>query len=477
MNTIKRLPESVINQIAAGEVVENPASVIKELIENSLDAKAERISIKIRHGGQQFIEIEDDGMGMSPEDAALCLERHATSKIHTIDDLYSLTTMGFRGEALASIASVSQLKLKTSDGNSGTEICISGGTIEKVQPIARNRGTTVTIQSLFFNVPARKKFQKSIGADSAAVTRIVETLAIANPEIAFSLEVQSKAALQLEPQPRRERAEAILGPFAHEIQGDGLIGYLSAPHEAKGHRRRQYLFINKRAVFSPVISRAVQTGYATRLAQNTYPPFVLFLDVNPSEVDVNVHPQKKEARFSNESRIFRKVELAVGRSFETPSFSEPISFDSPSIATDFSEFSMPTVQDFEEVPLDLQIEEKPLTLLGGYLLIERDGIIVVDLTAARARILFEELDESAGGAQMLMWPLEIDEDDPDTFTSLLKMGFDCRWLGPKRIAIDALPPSIEPEDFPAFFDAWKQGRKSSHAAVRFLPGAQKNKCL
>src|SRR5579871_3369452 len=194
---IARLSEEVIKKIAAGEVVENPASIGTELIENSLDAGASHIDISIEGGGCRLIRIEDDGCGMGPDDALLSLERHATSKIRSEEDLFSLSTMGFRGEALAAVASVSFLEMKTSDGIRGTHIDVKGGSVSAAIPCARNRGTTVAVHDLFFNVPARKKFLKSASANTAAFNRIVETIALAHPEVSFSLKTDGKLVLQL----------------------------------------------------------------------------------------------------------------------------------------------------------------------------------------------------------------------------------------------------------------------------------------
>ena len=467
---IVRLPETVINQIAAGEVVENPASIVKELIENSLDAGAERIAIRIQGGGQLFLEIEDDGCGMSPEDAVLSLERHATSKIRTAEDLTVLSTLGFRGEALAAISAVSHFEMKTSDGEKGTAIRSSGGKIEEVSPCARNRGTTIAIRSLFFNVPARKKFQKSASACTAQIARIVETIALAHPRVSFSLHSHKEILLQTEPEEQKKRIESLLGSFPHEISTEAVHGFLSAPQEAKSHRRSQFLYINRRPVFSPLISRAVQAGYGTRLSENSYPPFVLFLEIDPKEVDFNVHPQKKEVRLSFESDLFRKVESTVAETFSPPSFSTPLSFEAPP-SFSFEERPFPPCPSLQETPLPFEFEERPLALLGRYLLLE--GLLLVDLAGAHARILLEEMKERTGESQALMWPLEIDVDDLEVGEALQKIGIECRSIGPKRLAIDALPAAIEPARFPEFYAAWKEGKDLGSSTARFCRNLKK----
>lgn len=474
---IVRLSEAVINQIAAGEVVEGPSSVVKELIENSLDAKASRISIAIQGGGLLSIEIEDDGSGMNREDAVLCLERHATSKIRTADDLQALSTMGFRGEALAAISSVSHFELKTSDGKIGTAIRSEGGKIESILPCARNRGTTISIRSLFYNTPARKKFQKSPSASVAQVVKTVETIALAHPEVAFTLHSGAQAHLKLEPQDQKGRIEAILGPFPHEIKTLRGMGFLSAPQDAKTHRRNQFLFINRRPVFSPLISRAVQAGYGTRLNENSHPPFVLFLEIPSDEVDVNVHPQKKEVRLSEESSLFREIEKAVSESFETPLFEKPIFFTPPptfSLAED--PFSvLPAFPKFQTTELPFEIEDRPLAVFGKFLLME--SFILVDLSGAHARVLFEEMKTGVQEKQALLCPLEIEIDHPETESALETIGVECRLIGPSRLAIDALPSSIDPSQFFSFFSTWNETKKLENTAVRYCRNLKKKYSL
>ncbi|MBI3508801.1 MAG: ATP-binding protein [Chlamydiia bacterium] len=249
---IARLSEEVINQIAAGEVVENPASVIKELLENSLDAGARHLHIAIERGGLDRIRIEDDGCGMDREDALLSLERHATSKIRTGEDLMHLFTMGFRGEALAAIASISQFQMTSAtEHGEGTKIQASTGKIMQVEPVARNRGTTIEVRALFANVPARQKFQKSAGSSTALCHRVVETLSLAHPECSFTLHADGKCLLEVESETHKSRIERILGPFAHELQQRSMWGSFAAPSESKTHRRNQFLFVNLRPIFLP----------------------------------------------------------------------------------------------------------------------------------------------------------------------------------------------------------------------------------
>lgn len=472
---ISRLPEAVINQIAAGEVVENPASIVKELIENSLDAGAKRISVEIVQGGQQLICVEDDGCGMGPEDALLCLERHATSKIKSVADLEELATMGFRGEALAAIASVSHLELKTSDGTA-TRIVTEGGKVKAVEPCARNRGTTIEVRSLFYNVPARKKFQKTAGANAAQVRRVVETISLAHPEVAFSLTVGGKKTFDVSIASRKQRIEEVLGEYEHEVEEESVSGFIAAPSKAASTRSGQYLFINRRPIFSPLIAKAVKEGFSTRISEHSYPPFVLFLEISPESVDVNVHPQKKEARFKEESALFRLVQKAVENAFGAPVvFSAPISFDPP-LETTFAEaFSFPAFKTVETPELELTFHDQPLTVIGNYLLLQRDHLILVDLTAAHARILFESMKYEKGISQALIWPIEIkiDPEDASVVDELNAIGIECRLLQ-RTLVIDALPAFLDGAHFPQFLANWKEGKKLENVTAKFSRAIKKS---
>lgn len=465
---IFRLPETVINQIAAGEVVENPASIVKELIENSLDAGAKRIDIEIAGGGQQLIRVEDDGFGMSPEDALLSLERYATSKIGSVDDLQTLQTMGFRGEALAAISSVCHFELKTSNGVA-TRVLAEGGKIIAVEPCARNQGTTIEVRSLFYNVPARKKFQKSQGACSAAVSKMVEGIALAHPEIAFSFNGR-----QFAPSGVEERIQEILGEHEHEVKGKGVFGFVASPSKAMAMRTGQYLYINKRPIFSPLIAKAVKEAFGTRIDEHLYPRFVLFLDLPPDLFDVNVHPQKREVRFSDESAVFRLVQKAVEGAFAPQkTFSEPLFFNEPERVA-FAESFPAMAFKVEETKLDWILDERPLAILGKFLLLQHEKILFVDLKAAHSRILFENFQIEKGNAQALMVPIEIPllAGDEEKAGQLEQLGIECRILK-KSLVIDALPPFLDGGDFPKFYAEWKGGKKMEEITTRFCRSLQK----
>ena len=346
MNRIRLLPEQVANQIAAGEVIERPASVVKELVENSLDAQASRVGVEIQAGGRSLIRVIDDGMGMSRDDALLCLERHATSKIRRAEDLAAITTMGFRGEALPSIASVSRFTLTTleraSDSPEGTQIVIGGGKILEVKAAGTSPGTTIEVRQLFFNLPARRKFLRTEETESAHIQHYLTLAALAYPEVAFSFQKDGRPVWQLPAVKTgsdmtarlaalRERLRALYGPeqklltvnFSSELQGTEaadeeaastrfqIWGFMGAPGVSRSTREDQHLFVNRRPVENRGLNFALLEGYHTALMKGRYPVCCLFLEINPAEVDVNIHPAKREVKFHREAEVRRLVAQAV----------------------------------------------------------------------------------------------------------------------------------------------------------------------
>jgi len=306
---IRVLPEHLSNQIAAGEVVERPASVVKELVENAIDAGARRIAVETELGGRRLMQVSDDGEGMGPEDAVLAFERHATSKIISEKDLGNIRTLGFRGEALASIASVAKVELvtKVHDGPSGTRVLIEGGSIADVRQAARPTGTTVTVRDLFYNTPARRKFMRSQATENFHITSIVTHYALANPDIAFTLKNNGRELIRAVPaKSLKERAFQIFGAEMIEsllpVSGGRefiatISGFVSAPRERRTTRDAQYFFINGRFVKDKIISAGIQEGYRSVLPHGVYPVALLFLEIPLEEIDVNVHPAKTEVRF------------------------------------------------------------------------------------------------------------------------------------------------------------------------------------
>jgi DNA mismatch repair protein MutL len=323
VSKIRVLADHVANQIAAGEVVERPASVAKELVENSIDAGATRITIEIEAGGRRLLKVSDDGEGMVRDDAVLAFERHATSKIRATDDLIAIGTLGFRGEALASIASVAKVELITSTEGAaaGTRVAIDGGRMRDVKDAAHPRGTTIAVRDLFFNVPARRKFLRSEATETFHLTNLVTHYALAHPEIAFTFVnngrdvVRAVAAKDL-----RERAYQIFGAeFLENLLavdgGDPLVarvtGFVSAPRDRRTTRDSQYLFVNRRFVRDRMIGRSLSEGYRSILPHGVYPAALLFIETPLEEVDVNVHPAKTEVRFRRSAAVADAVRDAV----------------------------------------------------------------------------------------------------------------------------------------------------------------------
>lgn len=328
MSKIKVLPDSLANKIAAGEVVERPSSVVKELLENALDAGARSINIEVEAGGKRLIRIVDDGEGMTRDDAIIAFERHATSKLRTADDLEAITTLGFRGEALPSIASVSRLFLrtKTARDTEGTEVEFNGGKLVAVRDIAWPGGAEVEVRDLFFNIPARRKFLKSDATESFHIANLVQHYALANPQLSFLLVGNGRDVIRVATaRSLKERAYQVLGgalldklvEVNGEANGLKVLGFVSNPQEQRSSRDAQYLFINHRFVRDQLIGRALSEAYRSMMPSGTYPAAVLFIEAPPTEVDVNVHPAKTEVRFLHEGAVLAFVRDAVAEALRT----------------------------------------------------------------------------------------------------------------------------------------------------------------
>jgi DNA mismatch repair protein MutL len=323
MSIIRVLPDHVANQIAAGEVVERPASVAKELVENAIDAGSTRIAVDVEAGGRRLLRVSDDGGGMVRDDAVLAFERHATSKIARSEDLSNIATLGFRGEALASIASVARVELttKTEEATAATRVLIEGGKMRDVKDAAHPRGTTIVVRDLFFNVPARRKFLRSEATESFHLTNLVTHYALAHPEIAFALTNNGREVLRVAPaNDLRERAYQVFGAeFLDNLLEVGgghpkiarVSGFVSAPRDRRTSRDAQFLFVNGRFIRDRLIARALSEGYRAVLPHGVYPAALLFIEIPLEEVDVNVHPAKTEVRFRRAAAVSDAVREAV----------------------------------------------------------------------------------------------------------------------------------------------------------------------
>jgi len=320
MGKITRLPPDLANQIAAGEVVERPASIVKELVENAIDAGARHVRIQVEFGGKKQVRVEDDGSGMEPEDARLAIERHATSKITRADDLAAILTLGFRGEALPSIASVSHFMLRTRarGQQSGTEIRVNGGTIASINEAAAAEGTVVEVNDVFYNLPARRKFLKSDGAESAQISRITTQLALAYPEVGFALTSAGRKVLEYPPAASlRDRLYQVYGDredlieLRKDVGGIRLTGFIAALAEQGPTRGPQNVFVNRRIVKDRTIAHAIIDSYSQASIKERSPEVHLFIEMPPDAVDVNVHPTKAEVRFRDQSLVHEVVRRAL----------------------------------------------------------------------------------------------------------------------------------------------------------------------
>ncbi|MBO9566614.1 MAG: DNA mismatch repair endonuclease MutL [Niastella sp.] len=334
---IQLLPDNIANQIAAGEVIQRPASAVKELLENAVDAGASSIKLLIQDAGKALIQVIDNGKGMSETDARMCFERHATSKIHQIDDLFRIRTMGFRGEALASIAAVAQVELKSkrADDVAGTYIEIENSVVIRQEPIAMNTGTSIAMKNLFFNIPARRNFLKSNAAEMRHIVDEFIRVALAFPEVFFSLSANGQEMFHLEKGTLKQRIVQILGnqynarlvTVQEKTDYLNIYGFVGKPETAKKTRGDQYFFVNNRFIRSPYLNHAVMSAYQEMIAPDSFPLYVLFIDLDPAQVDINVHPTKQEIKFEDEKIVYAFVQAAVKHALAQFSVTPTLEFD------------------------------------------------------------------------------------------------------------------------------------------------------
>jgi len=357
---IQLLPDSVANQIAAGEVIQRPASVVKELVENAIDAGASQIRVNIKDAGRTLIQIIDNGSGMSDTDARMSFERHATSKIRSANDIFAIRTMGFRGEALASIAAIADVELRTKehDHDLGTFIHISGSNLITQEPVSCDNGTNFQIKNLFFNVPARRKFLKSNPAELKHIINEIQRIALANPEISLSLHHNGSAIYELAGSNKRVRVVSIFGkninqsliPLDTETTLVKISGFIGQPKFARKTFGEQFFFVNNRYMKHPFFHRAIMQAYEKILPPDAIPSYFISFDLDPAEIDVNIHPTKTEIKFENESMIWQilqaSVREALGKFNIVPSidFDQAGSVEIPMARHNFDEVSMPEIK-------------------------------------------------------------------------------------------------------------------------------------
>ena len=468
------LPDAVADQIAAGEVVERPASVVKELVENALDADARHVRVRLEQGGKTLIEVSDDGTGMGREDAVLALDRHATSKIRSAADLVGVRSFGFRGEALPAIASVSRLALITSDGEGeGSQLAVAGGRLDRVDPVARQRGTTVAVRGLFFNTPARRKFLRSTASETRAAHDALTTLALAHPEAGFELEVDGIQRLQVSGnQTLTERIAAVWGrelagslvPVSYAAGSFKVDGFVQRPADAKPTGRRTQLFVNGRPFKDPFLIRAAEAGYRSSIHPGDRPSLLLALTVAPDMVDVNVHPAKLEVRFRDRIGVERVVEEAVRHALGKLVAAAAVGHSAGWAGGSRSSDSTPVndgagaemVGQSELLPAASMSEDQPefhvplIQMFDTYVVYESsDGIVIVDQHSAHERIIYElAMDQLRGhgaAAQHLLLPisLELTDEELEALESygdeIRSVGFEAEPFGGRSVVLHAVP--------------------------------------
>ena len=482
LDIIKLLPDSVANQIAAGEVIQRPASVVKELMENALDAGATQIDLYIKDAGRTMITVIDNGCGMSETDARLCFERHATSKIKKAEDLFSIRTMGFRGEALASIAAVAQVELMTrrKEDELGTKILIEGSVVKEQLPKPMSVGTNFTVKNLFFNIPARRNFLKSNEVEMRHINDEFSRVAMMHPEVGFSLTNNDKEIYHLTPGNLKQRIVGLCGkdydkkllPVQQETETATINGFIVKPEFLRKTRGEQYFFVNKRFIKHSYLHHAIENAYQELIPKDCYPGYFIDIEIDPKEIDINIHPTKTEVNFQDVKLVYAILHSAVRKSIGQNNLAPLLDFDvTPELGIDFGEVSRmdrPVVEpkvdfnpsfnpfksspqtrhsssgnwrimyenndtvasninkisNFDEVPTTI-VENKNLylQLQQSYIVTTvKSGLLIVDQNLAHKRVLYEkylkEIENSTEASQQELFPQHITLNQNDA--SLLK---------------------------------------------------------
>jgi DNA mismatch repair protein MutL len=489
---IQQLPDSIANQIAAGEVVQRPASAVKELMENAIDAGAETIKVIVKEAGKTLLQVIDDGAGMSETDARMSLERHATSKIRTADDLFTLRTMGFRGEALASIAAVSQMEMRTrlAHHELGTLLVVEGSEVKKQEPVACEKGTSISVRNLFYNIPARRNFLKSNPVELRHTIDEFQRLALAHPEIAFTFIQGDEAVHDLHPAKLSQRIVALFGksyqeqlaPCQEETTLIKVTGYIGRPESAKKTRGEQFLFVNHRFIRSNYLHHAVMNAFEGLLQDNSFPFYVLFIEIDPKHIDVNVHPTKTEIKFDDERAVYAVVRSAVKQALGAHNLTPAIDFkadvnlinklNSTQALTNqqyyeeqfgnslqrsnlerwekLFEEGEPTSRLFNQSEQDQKvtlrfesaINREPGQAAGERISFQlhekyvvrsvKNGLMIIDQQGAHERVLFEkfitQLEGHPGGSQQSLFPQTVDF-NPADFALVMEMEEEIKTLG------------------------------------------------
>ncbi|MCW5909586.1 MAG: DNA mismatch repair endonuclease MutL [Cyclobacteriaceae bacterium] len=535
---IHLLPDSIANQIAAGEVVQRPASAVKELMENALDAGAAQIKLIVKEAGKTLIQVIDNGTGMSETDARMSLERHATSKIRTADDLFRLRTMGFRGEALASIAAVSQFEMKTRQAQSelGTHLIVEGSEIRSQSPVACEKGTSISVKNLFFNIPARRNFLKSNPVEMRHIIDEFQRLALAHPQAAFQLRHDEELIYDLQPSRLSQRIVAIFGksfqeqlaPCREETALVKITGYIGRPESARKTRGEQFIFVNHRFIRNNYLNHAVTSAFEGLLPEGSFPFYVLFIEIDPKHIDVNVHPTKTEIKFDDERAVYGVVWAAVKQALGAHNLAPAIDFKSDVnivgklnqrltkeqyIDEQFSsslnrsnlqnweklfEAEAPDSKLFQKNQPESTVlrfesamnktdngesvsEEQGLFQFQQKYIVRasKTGLMIIDQQAAHERVLFERYlarqKGSAGNSQQSLFPQTVTLSAPDYALAmeieqeLVTLGFRFEIFGKNALLVMGIPTGVtgsEKELFEGLIEQFKKNQAELQLPVR-----------
>jgi DNA mismatch repair protein MutL len=482
MAKIEVLPDAVADQIAAGEVVERPASVVKELVENALDAGATEVVVDLETGGRALIRVMDNGVGMERDDALLAIERHATSKIRRAADLVGVASYGFRGEALPAIASISKFELETTPGtgSEGTRVIISGGRVDGIEPAVRQQGTTVSVRRIFFNTPARRKFLRSQAAETRACVDAITLLALARLDVSFKLTSDERVLVEV-PQAEtvaerigglfgREMAEGMV-PVEHQTSTLSIRGYIQRPADARPTGRKAFLFVNGRPFKDPFLVRAAETGFRGAATPGTKPSMLLSLEIPGEGVDVNVHPAKQEVRFKDRYFLEKCVEEAVRKAL-SPVASAPAWTPSQSAGSLGGDYEIPSSNQVDLPPSFFGSDDaEPMTqgigtllqVFNTFIVTETpEGLTFIDQHSAHERIIFEgamrQLEGGEAVSQRLLIPITVDLNSNEleaveTHGEMLgSVGFEVEPFGGRTVLVHATPNPHPKFDAKACFE-------------------------
>jgi len=522
LDIIKLLPDSVANQIAAGEVIQRPASVVKELMENALDAGATQIDLYIKDAGRTMITVIDNGCGMSETDARLCFERHATSKIKKAEDLFSIRTMGFRGEALASIAAVAQVELMTrrKEDELGTKILIEGSVVKEQMPKPMSVGTNFTVKNLFFNIPARRNFLKSNEVEMRHINDEFSRVAMMHPEVGFSLTNNDKEVYHLTPGNLKQRIVGLcskdydkkLLPVQQETETATINGFIVKPEFLRKTRGEQYFFVNKRFIKHAYLHHAIENAYQELIPKDCYPGYFINIEIDPKEIDINIHPTKTEVNFQDVKLVYAILHSAVRKSIGQNNLAPLLDFDTtPELGIDFGEASrmdrpviepkvdfnpsfnpfksssqtrhsssgnwrimyenndtvasnINKISNFDDAPTTI-VENKNLylQLQQSYIVTTvKSGLLIVDQNLAHKRVLYEkylkEIENSTEASQQELFPQHITLNQNDASLlkeinpDLEKIGFRIQQMSANTFVINGTPADSKNKDAVALLE-------------------------